>query len=124
MPEIDPKRIGIWGTSLGGRDVLALASIDRRVKAVVTQTPLIHWTSSGAARMAGFGSDLERYYQELAEDHNNRTLGKEPRYLPFVKETGDDAKREYVEGFSAAELRNYKLIYSNFSASVRNLFGL
>lgn len=108
LPEIDPQRIGIWGTSLGGRDVLAVASIDPRVKAVVTQTPLIQWTPSMAARMAGFGSDVERYHQELAEDRKNRTLGKEPRYLPFVKESGDDAKIEYLESLSAAERRNYK----------------
>ena len=41
LPEVDPQRIGIWGTSLGGPDVLAVACIDRRVKAVVTQAPLI-----------------------------------------------------------------------------------
>lgn len=108
LPEIDPQRIGLWGTSLGGRDVLAVASFDRKVKAVVAQTPLIHWTPTGAARMAGFGNDIERYYQELAEDRKNRVLGKEPSYRPFVKEAGDDAKREYLESLGAAELRNYK----------------
>ena len=98
LPEIDSHRIGIWGTSLGGRDVLAVASTDRRVKAVVAQTPLIQWTPSLGARMAGFGDDLERYHQELAEDHRNRILGKEPRYLSYVKESGDDAKQDVSMG--------------------------
>ncbi|KIX00286.1 uncharacterized protein Z518_10425 [Rhinocladiella mackenziei CBS 650.93] len=108
LPEIDSQNIGIWGTSLGGRDVLAVAGIDRRVKAVLSQTPLIKWIPSAAARMAGFGDDLDRFQRELAEDRKNRALGKEPRYIPFVKDSGDDAKREYLETLSEAELRNYK----------------
>lgn len=42
LAEVDSHRIGVWGTSLGGRDVLAFSWWDRRVKAVVTQAPLIH----------------------------------------------------------------------------------
>lgn len=108
LPELDPQRIGIWGTSLGGRDVLAVASIDRRVQAVIAQAPLIQWSASSAARMAGFGEDLERYQQELAEDRQNRHVGKEPRYLPFVGQCGDDAKREFIDSLSTKELRNYQ----------------
>ena len=80
---IDRERIGIWGTSLGGRDVLAVAAIDRRVRCVVSQVPLIRWNPSFAAWAAGFGTDLERYYKELADDRRNRILGREPRYLRF-----------------------------------------
>ena len=108
LPEIDPHRIGIWGTSLGERDVLAIASVDRRVKAVVSQTPLIKWTALTGARMAGFGDDLERFQRELSEDRINRTLGKEPRYIPFVKPVGDEFKAEFIKSLSKAELRNYK----------------
>jgi fermentation-respiration switch protein FrsA (DUF1100 family) len=108
LPEIDGQNIGLWGTSLGGRDVLAVASIDRRIKAVVTQTPLVKWIPALAAAMAGFGGDIERYYQELAEDRENRACGEEPRYLPYVKQSGDDAKAAYLEALSADELRNYK----------------
>lgn len=108
LPEIDPHRIGIWGTSLGGRDVLAIASFDRRVKALVTQTPLIKWTTLAGAQMAGFGDEIGRFQRELSEDRKNRTLGKEPRYIPFVKPAGDDLKAEFIASLSEAELRNYK----------------
>ncbi|KIV77072.1 hypothetical protein PV11_08908 [Exophiala sideris] len=107
LPEIDPQRVGIWGTSLGGRDVLAVAVMDRRVKVVVSQTPLIKWTHTTAARMAGYGDNLERYQRELAEDRQNRALGKKPKYVPFVKASGDDVKKAFIEGLSKAELRNY-----------------
>src|SRR6266704_923797 len=39
VPEVDPGRIGIWGSSYSGGHVLVVAAIDRRVKAVVSQVP-------------------------------------------------------------------------------------
>jgi dienelactone hydrolase len=36
-PGVDPDRIGIWGSSNGGSVVIAVAAIDARVKAVVSQ---------------------------------------------------------------------------------------
>src|SRR2546425_5918346 len=41
LPEVDAARIGIWGSSYSGGHVLVVAAIDRRVKAVVSQVPLI-----------------------------------------------------------------------------------
>lgn len=108
LPEVDPEQIGIWGTSLGGKDVLVVASIDRRVKVVVTQTPSIKFLPPVAARMAGFGDDLERFWQEIAEDHKNRTLGGAPRYLSWVRGSGDDSKIAFLSTLSEAERRNYK----------------
>ena len=107
LPEIDSQKIGIWGTSLGGRDVLAVSAFDRRVKAVVAQTPLIKWTPALAARMAGFGDDLESFQREIGEDRKNRTLGEVPRYLQFVKPSGDDVKAAFIKGLSDVERRNY-----------------
>src|SRR5262249_22099077 len=41
LPEVDPARIGIWGSSYSGGHVLVVGAIDRRVKAVVCQVPLV-----------------------------------------------------------------------------------
>jgi len=41
LPEVDRDRIGIWGTSYSGGHVLMVAAFDKRVKAVVSQVPLI-----------------------------------------------------------------------------------
>ena len=38
-PEVDPGRIGLWGTSYGGGIVTYVATFDKRVKAVVAQVP-------------------------------------------------------------------------------------
>src|ERR1700678_4162930 len=43
--EVDAERIGIWGTSYSGGHVLAVATHDKRVKAVVSQAITISWTA-------------------------------------------------------------------------------
>src|SRR6266545_2868715 len=39
-PEVDPGRIGVWGSSYSGGHVLALGAIDKRIGCVVAQVPL------------------------------------------------------------------------------------
>ncbi len=41
LPEVDRERIGVWGSSYSGGHVLVLGAIDRRVKCVVSQVPLV-----------------------------------------------------------------------------------
>jgi cephalosporin-C deacetylase-like acetyl esterase len=40
-PGIDPDRIGVWGSSFAGGNVIVTAALDSRVKAVVGQVPAI-----------------------------------------------------------------------------------
>lgn len=39
--EVDPDRVGIWGSSYGGAHAMVVSAIDRRVRAVVAQVPAI-----------------------------------------------------------------------------------
>lgn len=41
QPEVDPGRIGVWGSSYGGGHAIVLGATDRRLKAVVAQVPNI-----------------------------------------------------------------------------------
>jgi uncharacterized protein len=41
LPEVDPNRIGVWGTSYAGGHVLVLGATGRRIRAVVSQVPTI-----------------------------------------------------------------------------------
>jgi pimeloyl-ACP methyl ester carboxylesterase len=119
-PEIDIERVGLWGTSLGGRTVLAVAALDQRVKCVFAQVPAImnmrRWQGYGASL---FGGDATRFRREVAEDRRDRAMGKEPRYVAL--EPGpDDEVYERLLAFGDEELRNYKsrLTLRSFEPSI------
>lgn len=40
-PDVDPDRIGLWGTSYAGGHAIVLGATDRRLRAVVAQVPTI-----------------------------------------------------------------------------------
>jgi hypothetical protein len=82
VPEVDPERIGIWGSSYSGGHVLVVAAIDRRVKAVVSQVPLI----SGHANMRALvRSDFIAGFREMFDaDRLARFQGKPPAMVPVV----------------------------------------
>ena len=54
LPGTDPARIGVWGSSYSGGHVLIVAAIDRRVKCVVSQVPMV----SGLAQAALFPPEM------------------------------------------------------------------
>src|ERR671936_1706738 len=74
-PEVDRERIGAWGSSYSGGHVLVLGAIDRRVKCVVSQVPLVSgWLNAqrlirsdfmGQTR-AMFDADREARYEGKA----------------------------------------------------------
>jgi uncharacterized protein len=59
-PEVDPDRVGIWGSSFSGGVVLVTAAVDRRVRAVVANVPLAGFPgndySDAAANAAAFAA--------------------------------------------------------------------
>ena len=58
LPEVNADAIGLWGTSFGGANVLRVAAIDRRVKALVAQL-----TFASGARMVTDGKSDEQRQQ-------------------------------------------------------------
>lgn len=74
LPEVDPERIGLWGTSFGGANAPYTAAVDNRIKAVVGQV--------------GFG-DGERFLLDT------RRFGDRSELLRKVAE---DRRRRAVEG--------------------------
>jgi fermentation-respiration switch protein FrsA (DUF1100 family) len=84
MPGIDRDRIGVWGSSYSGGHALELGALDKRIKAVVSQVPLI----------SGF-KNLQRLVRSdflaglragLDADREARFAGKEPGMIPVVAE--------------------------------------
>jgi uncharacterized protein len=58
-PGVDPERIGIWGSSFAGGNVIVTAALDSRVKAIVGQIPAISGKNSPAGPVPLRGKALE-----------------------------------------------------------------
>lgn len=83
-PEVDAGRIGVWGSSYGGAHAYVVAAIDRRVKAVVGQVPLISGRRNfeTLVRVDFWAATWEL----LAADRQGRARGEAPIMLPVVHE--------------------------------------
>jgi hypothetical protein len=80
--EVDPERIGIWGSSYSGGHVLVVAATDRRVKAAVSQVPLVSGHDNFRALVradfiAGFRGQFDA-------DRLGRFRGEPPAMVPVV----------------------------------------
>lgn len=80
--EVDPTRVGVWGTSYSGANVLMVAALDRRVKAVVSQVPLIDgWETF--ARMSGV-EVRDALVAALIDERERLYAGGAPQMMPVV----------------------------------------
>jgi len=86
--EVDPNRIGLWGTSFSGAHVLWAAAYDRRVKAVVSQVPGVGgvWDSM----RVGLGDDgMNQFLNVLYKDRAERQKTGAVNYIPVVGHEGE-----------------------------------
>lgn len=84
-PGVDPRRIGVWGTSLGAMNAVRAAARRRDVRAVVVQCPIVH--GPGAARALGPLGAL-RTAPDIALDAMRAIAGRSRRYVPIVGPPG------------------------------------
>ena len=84
LPETRNDRIGVWGSSYSGAHVIVLGAIDRRIRCVASQVPLISGHRN-ARRL--IRADIVAGVEALcAEDRRNRYAGKPPGMIPVVSE--------------------------------------
>jgi fermentation-respiration switch protein FrsA (DUF1100 family) len=84
LPEVDANRIGIWGSSYSGGHVLVVAALDRRVKAVVSQVPLVSGHNNFRALVrADF---IDGFREQFNADRVARYQGAEPGMVPVIDE--------------------------------------
>jgi dienelactone hydrolase len=81
-PEVDAGRIGAWGTSFSAAHCFVLAAIDRRVKAVSGQAPLISGraTYDNTVRV----NNLVAGPGIFEEDRRARARGERPAMVPII----------------------------------------
>jgi fermentation-respiration switch protein FrsA (DUF1100 family) len=80
--DVDPRRIGLWGSSYGAANAYVAAAIDRRVRAVVGQVPLVTGSLSFTqlVRIDNWAATEEMF----AADRLARMKGEPPAMVPVV----------------------------------------
>ncbi len=84
LQETDASRIGVWGSSYSGGHVLVVGAIDRRVKCVVSQVPLI--SGHDLARRLVRSDFIAGFCRMFEDDRRARYAGKPPALVPVVSE--------------------------------------
>jgi len=84
QPGIDRARIGVWGSSYSGGHALVLGAIDRRIKCVVSQVPLVSG-SQNLKRLvrADMAAPMRAQFDA---DREARFGGAAPMMIPVVSE--------------------------------------
>lgn len=81
-PEVDPSRIGLWGTSYAGGHALMLGATDRRLRCIVAQVPTISGHEQGLRRVSPDATPaLEHAFNE---DERAQLRGEPPRRQAVV----------------------------------------
>jgi fermentation-respiration switch protein FrsA (DUF1100 family) len=86
QPQIDPERIGAWGSSYSGGHVLHLSAFDRRIKCVVAQVPVVSGFST--AQRLSSPMELDAMRSMLTHDRIQRFQTGEVNYLPYFAPPG------------------------------------
>ncbi len=105
-PELDPERIAIWGTSLSGGHVIAIAADDPAVAAVVAQVP---WLGVARGHTSPWrATTLVALLAAAVRDRLRALRGGAPLRIPVVGRarelavfTGDDAAA-FAQRFAAS----------------------
>ncbi|MGW0215822.1 alpha/beta hydrolase [Micromonospora chokoriensis] len=86
--DVDPNRIGLWGTSLGAMHALRVAAVRHDLAAVVVQCPIVY--GPAAASRSGLRA-VARLTPSILADAVRFLLGRERRYVPIVAVPGSIA---------------------------------
>lgn len=106
-PEVDPNRIGLWGTSFGGANAIVATAEDPRVKVLSVQL-----TFADGERVITSGMSVEEKSKFLSTiekmEEKKRNTGKE-MMVPIVKVLSDDQSKEfytkYVTDYPALNIK-------------------
>lgn len=121
LPGIDPERIAIWGTSLSGGHVVAVAAEDPRIAAVVAQVPLIDARRTGRSLRQQLRRALTRSVLKLllaaGQDVLQAALQRPPWLVHVVGQPGEAAV------FTSADARDAFTALGGERVGWRNAFA-
>lgn len=84
LPGADPDRIGIWGSSYSGGHAIVVAALDRRVKCVSVQVPVVDGDANFRQLVRADFVDGTR--AAFNEDRRARARGEAPAMIDVVNE--------------------------------------
>lgn len=88
LPDIDPTRIALWGTSFGASHAMVTAARHPEIAGVVVNCPMIDGLSA-ALRLGP--KHMLRLLWPITSDLLRGGIGADPYYLPMVGEPGEFA---------------------------------
>ena len=95
LAEVDPQRIAVWGTSLSGGHVLAVAAADPAITAVVSQVPMIDGMHRGRTLRQRLNWEVTgrtpQFTVAAVRDLRRARRGQPPYYVPVVAPLGQVA---------------------------------
>jgi fermentation-respiration switch protein FrsA (DUF1100 family) len=93
LKEIDPARIGLWGTSLSGGHVIMIAAQDSNIACVAAQVPLLDGDAGGmqVIKQIGFWHLLKMAFGHGVRDLVRSWLGLSPHAIPLLGKPGSVA---------------------------------
>lgn len=97
-PEIDPHRIGLWGTSYSGGLAVYAATYDKRVKAVVVQAPSL-W--NGEDRSTADPDRWDAVGRFLQSERSERYMTGKVGYIKVVAPDGEPCVLPGTEVYDA-----------------------
>jgi uncharacterized protein len=107
QPEIDPERVALWGNSLGGGHVVAIAPDDPRIAAVIAQIPYNGFPKRKETRRDSGRKSEVKLAGSIFWDALRAKLHLKPYYIQVLGgpgelavAAGEDANRmkEYLSG--------------------------
>jgi pimeloyl-ACP methyl ester carboxylesterase len=95
LPQIDARKIAVWGMSLGGGHTLTIAAADQRVAAVIALVPAIDGLATVRYRRSSPGADAQLLWRAAREAVTGR-----PVPVPVASEPGGVAVFDTPEALS------------------------
>jgi hypothetical protein len=94
-PEVDPARIGVWGTSYGGALAPYALAVDDRIKAGVGQLGFADGYTAATSRLPE--EAIESFRQMIEEDRRRRVLHNDPMYADAMLLASDPEMSAFFE---------------------------
>lgn len=95
QPEVDPERLGIWGTSNGGAHVAAAAALDERVKCAVGQ---VGYGDGWRLLTENYSpAELETFLQTLKDDRRKRVMTGKGDAVPVATLLNSPQTSQFME---------------------------